>query len=54
MKLTDKQIERIVKAANSKKLIKECEPQVCFPQIVLRWMVVRSLIAYEKELKRGV
>lgn len=54
MKLTDKQIERIVKVANSKKFMKECEPQVCFPLTVEKWMVVRSLRAYEEVTKREI
>jgi uncharacterized protein YpbB len=45
MKLTDKQLERIVKRANSKKIIKECEPQVAFPMQIDKWMVRRVLVA---------
>jgi len=51
MKLTEKQIERIVKEANSKETIKECEPQVCFPFTVEKWMARRVLRAYEKVIK---
>lgn len=52
MKRTEEQIEHIVKVANSKKVIKECEPQVCFHQTIGRWMVVRVLTADEKVVKR--
>ena len=51
MNLTDKQLERIVKTANSKAVIKECEPNVSFPMEVTRWMVRRALRAYEKVIK---
>ena len=49
--LTDKQIELIIKAANSKEIIKECEPNVSFPMEVKGWMVRRVLRAYEKVTK---
>ena len=48
MKLTEKQIERITKEANSREVIKECESHVSFPQTIQRWMVKRVLRAYEK------
>jgi hypothetical protein len=48
MNLTDKQLEEITEKANDKKVIKQCEPQVCFPLPVEKWMVRRVLVAYEK------
>jgi len=54
MRLTDKQLERIVKKANSKAVIKECEPQVAFALEIQKWMVRRVLTAYEKVTGREV
>jgi len=48
MNLTEKQLERITKEANSKGVKEECEPQVCWHLPVEKWMVVRVLKAYEK------
>lgn len=48
MKLTDKQLERITKEANSKATIKECEPNVCFHDIIHNGITRRVLRAYEK------
>ena len=49
--LSDKQIERITKNANSKKTINECEPNVCFHDTIHNGMTRRILRAYEKVIK---
>jgi len=49
--MTDKQVERIVKTANTKRFIKECEPNVCYHFPVEAWMVERIIPAYKKVVK---
>lgn len=48
MNLTDKKLERITKIANSQATIKECEPNVCFHDIIHKGITRRVLRAYEK------
>ena len=46
-------IETIVKIGNDPEVIKICEPQVCFPQTLQRWMVKRVLESQELLWQKG-
>ena len=45
--IDDATIEIITAIANKPEVIKLCEPQVCFPQVLQKWMVVRTITVLE-------